>query len=39
MRIARKALAEGLSPEFVQKITDLDTETINKIINKNGIEG
>jgi len=30
--IARKALAEGLSIEFVQKITDLDLETIKKLL-------
>jgi predicted transposase/invertase (TIGR01784 family) len=29
--IARKALAEGLSPEFVQKITGLDLETIGRL--------
>jgi len=29
--IARKALAEGASVEFVQKITGLDMETIQKL--------
>jgi len=29
--IARNALAEGLSPEFVQKITGLDIETITNL--------
>ena len=28
---ARNALAEGASPEFVQKITGLDTETIARL--------
>jgi hypothetical protein len=31
--IARKALAEGASPEFVQKITGLDLETIRNLQN------
>ena len=28
---ARKALAEGLAPEIIQKITGLDVETMNEI--------
>ena len=31
MEIARNAFAEGASIEFVQKITGLDTETIQNI--------
>jgi len=31
--IAKNLLAEGSTPEFVQKITGLDLETIQKIIN------
>ena len=31
IEIARKALAEGATPEFIQKITGLDMETINNI--------
>ena len=37
IEIARKALAEGLTPEIVQKITGLDTETI-KGLNKLGMD-
>jgi predicted transposase YdaD len=29
--VARNALAEGLTPDFVQKITGLDMETIKKL--------
>jgi predicted transposase/invertase (TIGR01784 family) len=32
LNIARNALAEGATPEFVQKITGLDLETINQLI-------
>jgi predicted transposase/invertase (TIGR01784 family) len=32
--IARNALAEGLSIEFVQKITGLDLDTINNLAQK-----
>ena len=35
LKIARKALAEGSTPEFVQKITELDIDTIKKIKAKN----
>ena len=33
IEIARNALAEGATTEFVQKITGLDVETINKLAN------
>jgi hypothetical protein len=33
-RAARNALVEGASPEFVQKITGLDLETINRLASK-----
>jgi len=31
VKIARNALAEGATPEFVQKITGLDSETIKQL--------
>jgi len=31
IEIARNALAEGAAPEFVQKITGLDPQTIEKL--------
>ena len=31
LEIARNALAEGATPEFVQKITGLDPQTIEKL--------
>ena len=31
IEIARNALTEGATPEFVQKITGLDIETINRL--------
>jgi hypothetical protein len=33
LEIARNALAEGLTPDFVQKITGLDLETIEELRN------
>ena len=33
LKIARNALAEGSTPEFVQKITGLDLETIKELRN------
>jgi hypothetical protein len=35
LNIARNALAEGATPEFVQKITGLDLEIINQLVESN----
>jgi predicted transposase/invertase (TIGR01784 family) len=34
LEVARNALVEGATPEFVQKITGLDLETINHLAQK-----